>query len=78
MLEAGTYRIGKSSKADVQIPDPRVSRHHANLIVSPVGSYIIDVGSTNGTYVNGRRITAPVSLARGDSVQIGKTIFEVR
>jgi pSer/pThr/pTyr-binding forkhead associated (FHA) protein len=37
-----------------------------------------DLGSTNGTYVNGRRSTVPVNLGKGDSVQIGNTIFEVR
>ncbi|MEE8330828.1 MAG: FHA domain-containing protein, partial [Acidimicrobiia bacterium] len=34
--------------------------------------------STNGTYVNGRRISSPVSLSQGDAVQVGKTIMEVR
>jgi len=37
-----------------------------------------DLGSTNGTYVNGRRVTSPTSASRGDTVQIGKTILEVR
>jgi pSer/pThr/pTyr-binding forkhead associated (FHA) protein len=37
-----------------------------------------DLGSTNGTYVNGRRVTSPRSVVRGDTVQIGKTILEVR
>ena len=37
-----------------------------------------DLGSTNGTYVNGRRVTTPTTVSKGDTVQIGKTILEVR
>jgi pSer/pThr/pTyr-binding forkhead associated (FHA) protein len=37
-----------------------------------------DLGSTNGTYVNGRRVTAPTELRRGDNIQVGKTVMEVR
>jgi pSer/pThr/pTyr-binding forkhead associated (FHA) protein len=37
-----------------------------------------DLGSTNGTYVNGRRVTAPTDLGRGDAVQVGKTVMEIR
>ena len=37
-----------------------------------------DLGSTNGTYVNGRRVTVPTPLSKGDAVQVGKTIMEVQ
>ncbi|MDH3261989.1 MAG: FHA domain-containing protein [Acidimicrobiia bacterium] len=37
-----------------------------------------DLGSTNGTYVNGRRVGSPIALSKGDAIQIGKTIMEVR
>ena len=37
-----------------------------------------DLGSTNGTYVNGRRVSSPLDLNRGDAVQIGKTVLEVK
>ena len=37
-----------------------------------------DLGSTNGTYLNGRRVTVPTVITKGDSIQIGKTIFEVQ
>ena len=42
------------------------------------GVTVEDLGSTNGTYVNGRRVTSPTSVSRGDTVQIGKTALEVR
>jgi pSer/pThr/pTyr-binding forkhead associated (FHA) protein len=42
------------------------------------GMTLHDLGSTNGTYVNGRRATAPTDLRRGDTIQVGKTVMEVR
>ena len=39
---------------------------------------LADLGTTNGTYVNGRRVTTPLPLNEGDAVQVGKTIMEVR
>jgi pSer/pThr/pTyr-binding forkhead associated (FHA) protein len=42
------------------------------------GITLHDLGSTNGTYVNGRRVTAPTLLRRGDNIQVGKTVMEVR
>ncbi len=37
-----------------------------------------DLGSTNGTYVNGRRVSAPTQLRRGDTIQVGKTDMEIK
>jgi pSer/pThr/pTyr-binding forkhead associated (FHA) protein len=37
-----------------------------------------DLGSTNGTYVHGRRVSAPTELRRGDTIQVGKTVMEIR
>jgi pSer/pThr/pTyr-binding forkhead associated (FHA) protein len=48
------------------------------LLAQENGLVLHDLGSTNGTYVNGRRVTAPTTLRRGDSVQVGKTVMEVK
>ncbi|REK19340.1 MAG: FHA domain-containing protein [Actinobacteria bacterium] len=70
--------LGRSSEADVLLDDPYASEFHMRLLAQENGLVLHDLGSTNGTYVNGRRVTAPTTLRRGDSVQVGKTVMEVR
>ena len=76
--EGDRCTIGRAHSNDVVLYDRRVSARHAVIEPSPDGPVIRDLGSSNGTYVNGRRITTPTSVTRGDTVQIGKTILEVR
>lgn len=70
--------LGRSSEADILLDDPYASEFHMRLVAQETGLVLHDLGSTNGTYVNGRRVTAPTTLRRGDSVQVGKTVMEVR
>ncbi len=64
--------IGRTDENDVSFPDISISRHHARLFVQDDGSYILsDLGSSNGTFYNGRRLTSPVRLRYGDQVQFG-------
>ena len=70
--------LGRSSEADVLLDDPYASEFHMRLVASDNGLVLHDLGSTNGTYVNGRRITAPTTMRRGDTIQVGKTVMEVR
>jgi len=70
--------IGRSPDADIHIDDPYSSEFHARVGLQDERVVVHDLGSTNGTYVNGRRVTSPTSASRGDTVQIGKTILEVR
>ena len=59
------------------ISDNYLSHHHAR-IVDRDGDYLLeDLGSTNGTYLNGKRMTAPAPLRRGDRVQAGNLVMEV-
>jgi pSer/pThr/pTyr-binding forkhead associated (FHA) protein len=51
---------------------------HARLFARGDAVMVEDLGSTNGTYLNRRRITAPAELQRGDQVKIGKTVLEMR
>ena len=62
---------------DVVSPDPEVSRRHARLVEHDDGLGIADLGSLNGTYINGRRIDGLVGLRGGDVVQVGNTIWTV-
>lgn len=70
--------VGRSPEADIVIDDPYASEFHLRLVASDNGLTLHDLGSTNGTYLNGRRVTAPAELRRGDAVQVGKTVMEIR
>ena len=63
--------------ADLVIDDPEVSRRHAGLRPAGDGLEVEDLGSLNGTWVNGTRIQGVVRLSPGDRVQLGDTSFEV-
>ena len=70
--------MGRSSETDVVIDDPYASDFHLRLVSQENGIMLHDLGSTNGTYVNGRRASAPTELKRGDTIQVGKTVMEIR
>lgn len=70
--------LGRSSDADILIDDVYASEYHVRLINQEGRVVLHDLGSTNGTYVNGRRVTTPLDLNQGDAVQIGKTVLEVK
>ncbi len=77
-LPAKALRIGRTSDNDLVLSDVEVSRHHAELRKSPTGGYeIIDLGSTNGTYVNGQQVAAAV-LTENDLVSIGHSTFRLK
>ncbi|MBA2383666.1 MAG: ATP-binding cassette domain-containing protein, partial [Actinobacteria bacterium] len=62
---------------DVIVEDPQISRRHAVLRPADGSVSVEDLGSLNGTWVNGRRITAPVRLSVGDMVKFGETVLEL-
>lgn len=70
--------LGRSNETDVVLDDPYASEFHLRLVSQENGMMLHDLGSTNGTYVNGRRVSAPTELKRGDTIQVGKTVMEVR
>lgn len=74
----GGVVLGRSDEADIVLSDPYASDFHLRFGDENGTVVVNDLGSTNGTYVNGRRISSPVTLGRGDAVQVGKTIMEVR
>ena len=70
----GSLVIGRAEDADVQIPHPRVSRHHASLVPTPGGLMFMDLGSANGSRVNGREIEprVPVAVRAGDVLALAE------
>lgn len=70
--------LGRSAEADVVLDDPYASDFHARLVFQAGEIRLQDLGSTNGTYINGERMAAPMSLRPGDQIRVGETIMEVR
>jgi len=70
--------LGRSDEADIVIDDPYASDFHVRVGLQEGNLVANDLGSTNGTYINGRRVVMPTTLTKGDALQIGKTILEVR
>lgn len=68
-----TTKIGRELDNDVVIVDPRISRHHAQITLEQGQWILTDLGSANGTEVNGSPITAPTSLQTGDQIGFGGT-----
>jgi pSer/pThr/pTyr-binding forkhead associated (FHA) protein len=61
----------------VMLDDDEVSRYHAIVRVSDGGADITDLGSTNGTFVDGQRLTGRVALAEGSIIRVGQTELRV-
>ena len=68
--------LGRSFDADVRIDDLTVSRHHAKFTRTAGGTVVVDLGSGNGTFVNGERIYSPRMLRKGDRIEISHHVFE--
>jgi hypothetical protein len=68
---AGSLSIGREQDNDLCLEDKQLSRHHAVIEAVDKGWQVRDLGSTNGTGVNGRRINAPFLLKAGDVIELG-------
>jgi transcriptional regulator with GAF, ATPase, and Fis domain len=69
--------LGRSSDADLQLVDGKVSRLHCRFTVRGGRLEVEDLGSHNGTYVNGEKLSAARALAAGDEVAVGDSLFLV-
>ena len=70
-----TFTAGR--QGNIVIDDEFASSHHARFQVAHNLWFIEDLGSTNGTWLNGRRFRAPQHLKRGDKIKIGRTVMTV-
>ena len=76
-LASAAVVIGREEGDVVLDWDNAASRVHARVFPGEEGYWVEDMGSTNGTFVNGHRITGKVLLNRGDVVTVGQTRFRV-
>ena len=77
VLDHDIVTIGRKSDNNIQLNDTTVSSHHAKIINSPQNVYLLDLDSTNGTYVNGKVVREHI-LSEGDVIMVGvhKLFFE--
>ena len=73
----GPVVVGRSPSSDIVIDEPFVSATHARFTIQGPALVLEDLGSTNGTMVNGHTIDQPVTLRDGDEVQVGDTVMRV-
>jgi pSer/pThr/pTyr-binding forkhead associated (FHA) protein len=77
-LGDGQLQIGRAEACQIRLPDTYVSQFHARIYPRDGAWFVEDLGSTNGTYLNQRRITSPAELRAGDRLRVGKTTLELR
>jgi pSer/pThr/pTyr-binding forkhead associated (FHA) protein len=71
----GVNVIGRALDAAIQIDSPGISRYHARILVAHGEATLEDLGSKNGTYLNGNRITTPRCLSDGNEVRLGGIVL---
>lgn len=76
-LKKATQVIGRATDCGLRIPSSSVSRHHCEVVVGEGKATLRDLGSSNGTYVNRKKVAAS-DLAAGDLISIGEFVFVVR
>ncbi|MFT4108285.1 FHA domain-containing protein [Propionicimonas sp.] len=69
--------IGRASDCQLILDDDYVSTRHARISRTPTGFQVEDLGSTNGTFVNNQRISAPTPFGVDDTLRIGRTLMGV-
>jgi predicted component of type VI protein secretion system len=73
-LSKSSFVIGRDPACDLSVQDIEVSRRHARLIAQSGGYVIEDLGSTNGTFVNGQRVRTITPLQPGASIRLGELV----
>ncbi len=76
-LADGVILIGRGADAQLNLDDDYVSTRHARVVSGENGIYLEDLGSTNGSYVNNQRITAPTTISLSDTIRIGRTTMRL-
>jgi pSer/pThr/pTyr-binding forkhead associated (FHA) protein len=68
--------IGRAAGCQITLDDTYVSQLHARVFTKDGSWYVEDLGSTNGTYLNTKRVSTTLAVKRGDRIKIGATVME--
>ena len=77
-LAEGSNVIGRGTDTSIWIDAPGVSRHHARIVIKGDEAMVEDLGSKNGTYLAGERVTSPCRLNDGDQIRLGSVVVRFR
>ena len=73
----GAMTVGRAAENEISVDEEGVSRRHCRLELRETGLWLEDLGSTNGTFVNGKRV-AQADVGEGDEILVGRSLFKVR
>jgi pSer/pThr/pTyr-binding forkhead associated (FHA) protein len=76
-LNQGEFLIGRGTDCDLRLRVSSVSRHHCLIRLTGDGATLVDLGSSNGTYLNGKRVRSQADLHHGDELRLGECCFLV-
>jgi pSer/pThr/pTyr-binding forkhead associated (FHA) protein len=71
------FLIGRGADCDLRLRDTEISRHHCTIRVGADEATLVDLGSSNGTFLNGQRVRSQAALHTGDQLQLGAATFVV-
>jgi pSer/pThr/pTyr-binding forkhead associated (FHA) protein len=74
----GTIQIGRADACHIRLDDTYISQFHARIFPRDGAWYVEDLGSTNGTYLNQRKLTGASEVRAGDTLRMGKTTMELK
>ena len=74
---ADELTVGRAAGCQITLDDTYASQLHARIFRKDGQLFVEDLGSTNGTYLNRKKVTAPVPIRKGDRLQVGKTVMEL-
>lgn len=74
-LEAEEHEVGRDEDVAIRVDEPLVSRRHARISRRGEEYYVVDLGSTNFTRVNGQRLRSERELENGDELRFGRAVF---
>ena len=77
-LAKGDNLLGRGRGVTVWLDSPTISRRHAKIVVTGLNAMVEDLGSRNGTFVRGEKVTSPVPITDGDEIRVGSIVLRYR